>query len=314
MKKCFKNIILLFFFFSYSIFCLADRLIIEPDEGRAPILTAIAHSKSSLDLALYGLTDTNLIQALIQAKKRGKLVRILLEPQPYQAIHENTPAIQFLQNAHIALHWPNPKFKFLHQKTFLFDNTSALVMTFNLTHSSFKNERNFALFITHPDQIKEIQEVFDADWKQQQAKVKNPNLVWSPNNSRKKIVDFIQQARSEIKIYAQNISDPQIIEALAKAAQAKVKVEVLISSPPTKNCLHYLTQAGVIIHISHGYLIHAKVILVDEKKAVLGSINLTRTSLDDNRELSVITDDKKIVHTLLDTFKQDSMALVGFMQ
>lgn len=304
-SKYVKKIVLLLLLFNYSIFCLADELIIEPENGRGPILAAIEQSKLSINLALYGLTDASFMQALAQAKSAGKSVCVLLEPQPYKAVNENTRAIQFLQHAQIPLHWPDTQFKFLHQKTFLFDHRAALVMTFNLTHSSFRNERNFALLIINPAMVQEIQRVFDADWERQKVTVTNPNLVWSPDNSRKKILDFIQQAQSEIKIYTQNIANYQVIGALAKAARANIKVQILLSTLPTKKRLNYLRQAGVIVHFSHGYRVHAKIILVDQKKAMIGSINLTRISLDKNRELSVITKDKKVISELTNTFERD---------
>ncbi len=44
-------------------------------------------------------------------------------------------------------------------------------MTFNLTHAAFSQthhrERNFALLITEPSMVQEIQAVFNADWQHQ---------------------------------------------------------------------------------------------------------------------------------------------------
>lgn len=304
MKNCFK-ILTAFILVNFSLFCFADELIVEPDNGRAPLIEAIHHAKKTVNLTLYGFTDTNFMQSLADAKNNGKTVRILLEPHPYRANDENTKAIQFLQHADIPIHWPSEQFKFLHQKTFLLDNDNAIVMTFNLTRSTFKNERNFALRITDAAMVQEIQRVFNADWQQQQSFVSNPNLVWSPDNSRTKILDFIEQAQSDIKIYTQNIADYEVIGALAQAARSHVKVQILLSSMPTKKRLNYLRHAGVKVHKSDGYYIHAKVFIVDQKRAMVGSINLTKTSLDKNRELSVITYDKKIIQQLTDIFDQD---------
>ena len=52
-------------------------------------------------------------------------------------------------------------------------------------------------------------------------------------------------------------------------------------------------------------MIHAKVFIIDNEKAVIGSINLTRASLDDNRELAVITEDPTVLKQLIHTFDQD---------
>lgn len=294
----------LFLLFHFSI-CFADVLIVEPDNGRMPLFNAIKHAQSSIDLSLYGFTDKSLMQSLTEAKNKGINVRILLDPHPYKANNENEKAIQFFTMANIPLHWPSMQFHLLHQKTFLLDHQHAIVMTFNLTHSSFTTERNFALLITDPAMVQEIQSVFEADWEQKKINVENPNLIWSPNNSRKKIIALIQQAHSNIKIYTQTITDYEIIGALAKAARSNVQVEVLLSIPPNKKRLNYLTQAGVIVHTSRDYYIHAKVLIIDQKRAMLGSINLTKASLDKNRELSVITNNTKIVHQLSELFEHD---------
>lgn len=296
------------FFIFFTITCFADELIIEPDMGRAPILSAIANTKSSINLVMYGFTDTQFLNTLIEAKKSGKKVNILLEPQPYQAADENTFAIKRFQNANVNLQWPNPQYKLTHQKTFLLDQRQALIMTFNLTNSSFKNQRNFALLITDPGMINEIQNVFIADWQHKNISVHHPNLIWSPNNSREKILELIRSAKSDIKIYAQNISDYQTIGALAKAARAGVSVKILMAPTAKKSYskkFNYLTKAGVKINFDAPYIIHAKVMIIDNKLAVIGSTNLTRASINDNRELSVITRDAKVIQALNRTFDAD---------
>ncbi len=257
---------------------------------------------------MYGLTDKRLIDALIQAQHNGKKVRILLEHHPYKNEGENISSSNLLQDAHINLQWANPEFKLTHQKTLLLDQQDALVMTFNLTNSSFKKQRNFAVLITNPSTVQEIQTVFNSDWQHKNISVENPNLIWSPNNSREKLLDLIYHAKSAIKIYAQSLSDYKIIGALAKAARSGIKVQILTSSNNStthSKKFDYLTHAGVKIRFSKNYIIHAKVIMIDRQLAVVGSINLTKASIDDNRELAVITQDPKIIAELITTFNHD---------
>src|SRR5579872_3185106 len=101
MKLMFIKILTLFFFFSTTIY--ADQLIIEPNAGRAPLLSAINHAKSSIDLVMYGFTDEDFMNALTHAKNQGKNVRVLLEPTPYKAQDENARAIQELRVNNVAL-------------------------------------------------------------------------------------------------------------------------------------------------------------------------------------------------------------------
>jgi len=208
-----------------------------------------------------------------------------------------------LTNIH--LQSANPLFQLTHQKTFIFDDKKALVMTFNLTRSSFTHERNFALMIDSPAMVNEISQVFNADWQRKSISPHEDNLIWSPNNSRQKLLTALRSAKSTIKIYAQELSDYETIGELAKAARAGIKVEILLSTKPTPGKWNYLTNAGVQIHVSHHYLIHAKVIMLDHAEAILGSMNLTQPSMEKNRELSVITRDKNILQQLENTFDKD---------
>lgn len=290
-----------------------DQLIIEPDAGREPILSALHNTHRSIDLAMYGLTDPIFLNALVAEKKAGKNINVLLEPQPYRAETENHFAIARLRHANIPLQFPHPDFKLIHQKTFILDQQKAIIMTFNLTRSTFKNERNFAVIIDDPAMIKEISQVFTADWQHKNITVHHPHLIWSPNNSREKIIRFIHQANATLDIYAQDISDYKIIGALAKAARHGTKIKILLSNTASKKenkKFDYLRKAGVIIRFSKN-LIHAKVMIADQQYAMIGSINLTRPSLDSNRELSIITQDTDVIRQLENTFNQDWRSAEG---
>jgi cardiolipin synthase A/B len=292
----------------FNVTCRADEtLIIEPDMGRAPLLNAIKQAQSSVDMVMYGLTDNNLIDALINASHH-KNVRILLQHYPYMSTDENLNAISELQAANTPLHWPDDKFKLTHQKTLLMDGNSALVLTFNLTHSSFTKERNFGLLITDPVLVGKIQQVFNADWQHNAIEIHDPDLVFSPDDSREKLLELINGAHTSIKIYAEGLSDYQIIGALAQAARRGVNVAILTSTyhdkKPNKQ-FNYLTHAGVRVHFSDAYIIHAKVMIIDDDHALLGSINFTKQSINNNRELSVIIHDKKIVTQLSQYFTHD---------
>jgi cardiolipin synthase len=285
-----------------------EQLIIEPDMGRAPLLNAIHNAKSSVDLVMYGLTDLQFVEALNQANTKNKTVKVLLQHYPYKANDENKMAIADLEAAKTPLQWPDDKFKLTHQKTLLIDDNYALIMTFNLTHSSFTKERNFALLVTDPAIVQEIKNVFDADWQHRNITVHNSNLIWSPDNSREKLITLIQTAKTEIKIYAEGLNDYEIVGTLAKAAKNGVKITVLTSSfgdKPISKQFKYLARNGVNILYSKDFIIHAKVMIIDQTRAVLGSINMTRQSINDNRELAIITEDANIIHQLNQTFDND---------
>jgi len=304
----FKQIFLAIFIFTNATLVFADQLIVEPDDGRTPLLNSIQNAHSSIDLVMYGFTDFAFADALAKARQQGKQVHVLLESTPYRTENENEAVIQDLQKFHVPLVYPDDNFKLTHQKTFIFDHHDALVMTFNLTHSTFKNQRNFAVKIDDQQEVDEIENVFHADSMHRTIHPHNPNLVWSPDNSREKIADLINNANNEILIYAQDISDYKTIGLLGKAARRGVKIKMLLSLSPEKRAskkIQFLTKSGIHIHILKGLYVHAKVMIVDRQKAMVGSINLTKPSIDDNRELSVITKDPEVVNKLIATFDRD---------
>lgn len=289
-------------FFSSPLF--ADQLIIEPDMGRKPILDAIYSSKHKLNLVMYGFTDPDLRDAIINKHAEGKTVKVILEDQPYKAERENSKTISLFNQNRINWQGNLPSFRLIHQKTLLIDDAKAIVMTFNFTSSSFQHERNFALIMDDPGRVKAISSLFAADWNHLAYENTNSSLIISPDNSRNKLLELIQDAGKSIKIYAQGISDYKIIGALANAARNSVDVQILTSKHLSQGIQDYLHHAGVKIYYTK-MMIHAKVFIIDGQKAVIGSINLTRQSLDDNRELSVITEDRSVISDLNKTFNQD---------
>lgn len=297
------------FIFSILSLCTAnasaDQLIIEPEMGRAPILQMINKTKHSLDLVMYGFTDETLREALLNQQRAGKSVAVILEGSPYRAADENVKTIQVFKRNHLNWQGVIEPFKLIHQKTLIIDDQQAMIMTFNFTKSTFKNERNFALIVDDPHLVKEISAVFSADWNHKTIAPEVDELIWSPNNSREKLIQLIKSAHQSIAVYSQNINDYKLVGALAKAAHQGISVNILTSATIRPKQADYLINAGVNIKKSEKLYIHAKAFIIDHKIAALGSINLTHQSMDDNRELSVLTKNPDIVKQLDKTFNND---------
>jgi phosphatidylserine/phosphatidylglycerophosphate/cardiolipin synthase-like enzyme len=273
--------------------------------GRKPILDALASVQHSVDLVMYGMTDDQILNALIQEKRSGKTVKVLLERSPYKTESENSKAIQALNTNQVSWQGNIPPLRLIHQKTLIIDDQKAVVMTFNFTRSTFSKERNFALVIDDPRKVGVITSIFTADWNHKPASTTSPDILLSPDDSRQKLLSLIVGARKSISIYAQNVSDYQIVGALAKAARKGISVRLLTSEKMRGKQAQYLDRAGVIVHQSTQYMIHAKVFIIDDELAVIGSVNLTKASFEDNRELSIISRDKNVISSLNATFDKD---------
>ena len=301
-----RVILVILFFLCCLTKVFADQLIIEPEMGRAPIVNAMSQAQHSVKLVMYGFTDDQLLNALLSAQAKQKSVQVILEQNPYRSSGENARAIQAFNQHGLSWEGAATNFKLVHQKTLIIDDTHAIVMTFNFTRSTFNRERNFALVIDAPKTVKAIERVFSADWNHLPITTDAmPELIYSPDHSRKKFIRLIRECKRSIRIYAQDINDYQVIGALAKAARKGIEVTILTSGNIHGKKAGYLSRAGVKLSQSSDLYIHAKVILLDDNKAIIGSTNLTAPSFDENRELSIVTTDMTVIKQLQKTFKQD---------
>jgi len=291
------------FFFCLSQSSLADQLIIEPDMGRVPITAALQDAQKNIDLVMYGFTDQTLLNRILSQKNKN--IKIILENHPYKAENENNKAIQLFIENHLDWQGHLPHYRLIHQKTLLIDDKKAIVMTFNFTSSSFSKERNFALVIDNPEEVDDIEKLFLSDWQHRFYRPHTHQLIISPLNSRQQLIALIRHARQEITLYAQTLNDYAIVGELAHAMHRGVHLRILTSSNLHEKAIHYLIKQGALVQRPQQYYIHAKVMILDNEKAMIGSINFTQSSLDSNRELSVITQDPSVIQQLNATFNQD---------
>ena len=66
-----------------------------------------------------------------------------------------------------------------------------------------------------------------------------------------------------------------------------------------------LQDIGVKIHKLKHIKLHAKLLLADDKVAIVGSINLAPGSFDSRRELAIRVDDEHITRRILKTLEED---------
>src|SRR5215217_9307160 len=188
------------------------------------------------------------------------------------------------------------------------DNAVAMIMNQNLTQSAFTGNREFGVLTTRPDAVRAAAAIFAADWTRGAQPDPGP-LVVSPTNAREQLLALIAGARVSLDLYAEVLRDPQLLDALAAAAQRGVRVRVIVSpSADFMAEVEELTASGVDIRLSRSLYIHAKLVVADGERAFIGSQNLTATSLDQNRELGIIVDDPVNLSRLTRTFAIDFRA------
>ena len=282
--------------------------IAEPDDGHQPILDLISSAGSSVDVAIYQLTDSRVVSALEDAAQRGVHVRVLAEPMPGRKAL-NAHSLSVLSKSGAEVRNSSPTFRLTHEKAIVVDDSTALIMSLNLVSSSFSDSRDVAIRDGDPGDVAEIEAVFNADWQRQQPVLSQPDLVWSPDNSRARLTGLIEGATTELDVYAEEASDQGMIRSLDDAVSRGVHVRLLMTDTGSKDSQRRyraaLEAAGVDVRVLPSPYVHAKVMIVDGAQVFAGSENLSAASLDDNRELGIITADSATIARFSALFEQD---------
>ncbi|MCO6452962.1 MAG: hypothetical protein J5I90_19415 [Caldilineales bacterium] len=288
-----------------------QTLVVLPDDGIGPILDLIENADSSIRFKIYLLTHRDVRAALVRAANRGVDVRVLIEQNPTGGGESNQESFDVLREGGVQVRWTNPDFRLTHEKSLMVDDRTALIGTFNYTVSSFGSNREYGIISTEPDVVSEVALIFDSDWNSADYKLPAESaLVVSPLNSRQTIEDLIDDAQSQLWLEQATLLDDEITEHLVAAARRGVAVRFIGPLRADEDDFaaanhQRLRDAGGQVALMADPLVHAKVILADDRQALIGSINLTYSSMDLNRELGILTTDPGVLARLRKTMAAD---------
>ncbi|MEA2746337.1 MAG: cardiolipin synthase [Myxococcales bacterium] len=280
---------------------------VEPTDNAQVVLSAIQAAKKSVHLTMYLMNDKRFINALIAQHKAGLDVKVILNKTFPMGAGTNTATFNTLQTAGVSVAWSNPAFTLTHEKCVVIDGASAWIMTMNLETTSSQN-REFLALDTDPGDVKEADAMFAADFAATPY-VPSGFLLIAPINARDGILQLIQAAKKSVDLEGEELSDYKIVNALAAAQMAGVKVRVVVAdNTPAMSQATAITQlkaAGVsVVKVSNPY-IHAKAVVADGAQAYVGSENFTTGSLQYNRELGLVTTNPPAVTTVGQTIAKD---------
>jgi cardiolipin synthase len=311
------------------------QLFIMPDMGTAPVLSAIQNARTSIHMEMYMLTqngvEANVLAALMAQAKAGKDVGIILDssvndfPQapscqpPANPQKTNQAVFDLLTAAGAKVKWSNPAFRFTHQKSMVIDNQMAYIMTMNLSDSAFTRNREYIVADQDPADVQATEAIFQADWTEQAIAPTDANLAVSPSDSRQRIIALIDSAKKSLVFQVEFLSDSRGANSIAAHLAARVKAGVDVTammafqvkdpcSNRDANALEaqLMGQLGITkFAFPQKVTIHAKAIVVDNTSAYIGSENFTANSLDNNRELGIITNDQAVIGPLAKTMAID---------
>jgi phosphatidylserine/phosphatidylglycerophosphate/cardiolipin synthase-like enzyme len=291
------------------------RLIVQPDEGTGPVVELIGGAQKSLRVKQFTLTDSAVMSALVQAHKRGLDVRIMLNPHRSSGDRANDESFKALRHAGIKTEWSNPAFAVTHEKSMVIDDTVALISTFNYATKYFTETRDYGIVTNNAEQVREVIKGFEADWHRKPFEPSTESgLLWSSNNSRQIMAWFIDTAERDLVIQHPKFVDATIVERIAAARKRGVKVRLLCGGKhgisdwdilDTFASLRLLDSFGVKVRRQKHLKLHAKLLIVDDVRAQVGSMNIDRSAFDLRRELGIVVGDPHVIKALMRVFEED---------
>lgn len=285
-----------------------------PQAGIESILDVIGKARQRVFVKMFKLTSERIQQALVAAQQRGVDVRVMLNPSRSDGSRANDEAAEALRLGGVRVEWTHPDFYVTHEKSMVADEL-AFICTFNFADKYFKKTRGYAIVSRNQEEVAEVVEGFEADW--ERRSFTPGRLVWSQGsqgNSRRRLQSLIEGAREEILIENPKLVDEQIKDCLLAALGRGLRVCFLSSglkglsewdiAENSSNLRQLLAQGAEVREIKKPAM-HAKLVLIDRKQALVGSMNLDRSCFELRRELGVVVRHPVPLADLLETFLAD---------
>ena len=287
---------------------MSRSLVVLPDDSAQPILDAINGATESLRIKMFVFSDPSLLKAVIDAHRRGVKVRVMLNPARRSGEHENEQTRKALTEANVEVIDSNPAFDLTHEKSMVVDDRIAFVKSLNWETKNLTETRDYAVITDNKHEVGEIIDCFEADWSRKNFDPgEHAHLIWCEGNGRNKIAEFIDQAKHTLFLQNERYQDAIIIEHLVRAKEREVKVHVMARPPHTLKKdklvegvggLRIMDDVGIKVHKLKHLKLHAKMLLADSVRAIIGSINLAPGSFDSRRELAIEVRDDDVIERL----------------
>lgn len=272
------------------------KLIIEPTDSVAPLLSAIKSAKKSIEIAIFRFDRRDVEMALKTAADRGVKVNVLIAFSN-RGGEEGLRKLELrcLTAGIIVARTANDLIRY-HAKYILIDRRVLYMLSFNFTHLDIDHSRAFGIVTTHANWITEAEKLFRADCTRTEYVPATETFVVSPANSRKVLGTFLKRAKKELLIYDPKISDKEMLNILQEQAKAGVEIKVIGSVDG---------HAPFSVQKLSGTRLHTRTIIRDRHQAFVGSQSLRTAELDARREVGLIIDDAKLVAKLVGIFETD---------
>ncbi|MGD0878402.1 MAG: phospholipase D-like domain-containing protein [Anaerolineales bacterium] len=283
-------------------------------------MAALDQARLSVDVAAYNLNLWSIKDALINAHKRGVVVRMVMESDDM-----DNQEVQQIMDGGILIVGDHQQ-GLMHNKFIMIDRLDVWTGSMNHTTSGVYKDNNNLIHL-HSGQIAED---YSNEFKQmftyhlfgpdKTANTPNPKvsvagtpveIYFSPEDkTTRQIIELIQGAQKSINFLAYSFTSSDTGDAMIERSQAGVTVAGVMDDGQVKTsqATEYdpLTQAGLDVRQDGNLigLMHDKVIIIDQMIVISGSYNFTESTETVNDENVVIIFSPEIAKKYLEEFQR----------
>lgn len=271
-------------------------LIVLPDDGIKPLLTAVNSAKKTLELIIFRFDLKEVEKALEAAVPRGVNVSALIA-HTHKGSDKRLRQLELRMLAKgVTVSRTGDDLVRYHGKMMIVDKEEAHIYGFNYTTADL-NSRSFGLVTREPKMVKEAVSLFEADAARQEFEPTQDGFVVSPENAREQLATFIKRAKKSLAIYDPDLSDTQMLRLLNQKVKAGLDVRVIGKAGRRVGNLRVQKLPGQRLHV--------RAMIRDGDTGFVGSQSLRGLELDARREVGLIARDQKIVKRMQEIFEAD---------
>lgn len=263
-----------------------DRVVTSVADRRSTILDVIRNARRQITLSLFRCNDQEIFAELERAVARGVNVNVLITSRAKGGRKKIKKLWNALERTGAALHaYTDPVMKY-HAKYLVADDGPAVVTSFNFTRKCFLKTCDALVATYDPEVVKGLRDLMIADCAGQPVSDALPSrLIVGPEVARRQFTALLEEAQTSIRLIDAKVSDPDLIALLSAKRAAAVMVDVFGAR-----------QLGDLK--SHG-----KMLLIDDRIAVIGSLALAALSLDFRREVAIVVTEPSAVAEVSELFR-----------
>jgi len=292
-------------------------------EGR--LIDKINAAQTSIHIASFEFDLTPVAEALIAAKLRGVDVRWVTDDENGLEADEEPGHGQFamLENAGIEVR-SDDRTALMHNKFWIFDGSAVWTGSTNITINGIFKQNNNVIYIRSTRLAAiyeaEFQEMWNGEFgPRSPSQLANQSItvngtpiqvVFTSEDPalEQAIIPIVENAQSSIRFMAFSFTDYPLAKAMIDRAAVGVDVAGVfekVGSETQYAELRTLHCAGVPVRQDgNPSFLHHKVIVVDQRYVITGSLNFSTSAEESNDENVIIIDNPEIAALYIQEFER----------